>query len=283
MKFKFFTLTLLLLFTTTLMNANNYFKIKNRWTGEYLHIENKLGHLELSKNVSKWWSAQWERVNVGNGYFRLRNRWTQEYLHIEDQLGHTQLNKIGPRGGWWSSQWDKVSVGNGYFRLRNRWTQESLHIQDRLGHTQLGRSVPMNWWSAQWSFEKVNERVAQPLPITPRKPHYLICKGDIGMNLKYNSKREKLKFNFIHASYDTTPRTMRRGECTWKDRAIRRDEPIKVCHKNINDIVLLREQGIYTLHSHQASYLHKLTYGGKFVLKVHPNHRGCLVVDRVIR
>ena len=88
-------------------SQGKFYRLKNRWTGEYMHIENKTGYVQLAKNGpgGEWWSSQWSKEDMGSGYFRLKNRWTGEYMHIENKPGRVQLAQTGPGGEWWSSQW----------------------------------------------------------------------------------------------------------------------------------------------------------------------------------
>jgi len=44
----------------TLESAGPYKRIKNRLTGDYLHIERKLGYVDAGRLGSpEWWSAHW--------------------------------------------------------------------------------------------------------------------------------------------------------------------------------------------------------------------------------
>lgn len=84
--------------------VNQYFRIKNRWKGTYLHTEN--GSLEIGPVQPNWFSAMWEFEPVGNGVFRIKNPYRKTYLNIE--TGRLQLGDVQP--GWLSAQWRKVPV-----------------------------------------------------------------------------------------------------------------------------------------------------------------------------
>jgi hypothetical protein len=45
--------------------AEEFIRLKNRWTGDYMHIENARGQVELTKTLRTggMWSAQWQAVN----------------------------------------------------------------------------------------------------------------------------------------------------------------------------------------------------------------------------
>jgi len=67
------------------VTAPIYYKIKNRNTGEYIHIENKTGKAEVSNlGAPGWWSAQWALENSGDGYTLFRNHNTGQYMNIQN-------------------------------------------------------------------------------------------------------------------------------------------------------------------------------------------------------
>ena len=268
--------TVLLLGTSTL-SATDYFRIKNRWTGQYLHIEHKKGHVELAKQgpLSGWHSAQWSKENSGAGYFRIKNRWTGQYLHIEHKKGHLELAKNGPLTGWWSAQWEKENLANGYFRIKNKWTQQYMHIEGKLGHVQLNKTGPSGgWWSAQWKFEKVAS--SQPTNYT------LKCRAGGNMGLKYSAQSKRVAITFHPASRGTNNGNLQRGECSWVDRALRANEPRKICQSNVNDVILKINGHSFSATSHKAPYISKIKSGGTFSMKVRNDNHGCMVVKRVL-
>jgi hypothetical protein len=59
-----------------------YYRIQNRWTEQYLHMEG--GLLDVGDADPDSWSAQWQLVYVG-GVFQLQNRGANRYLSIEDE------------------------------------------------------------------------------------------------------------------------------------------------------------------------------------------------------
>ena len=91
--------------------AEEFIRLKNRWTGDYMHIENGRGHVELTKTLRSggMWSAQWEMVPVEGNYFMLKNRWTGDYMHIENGTGYVELTETLRSGGMWSAQWQTVN------------------------------------------------------------------------------------------------------------------------------------------------------------------------------
>jgi len=269
-------ITMLLLGTSTL-NAIDYFRIKNRWTGEYLHIEHKKGHVELAKTgpLSGWHSAQWSKENSGAGYFRIKNRWTGQYLHIEHKKGHLELAKSGPRSGWWSGQWKKENVANSYFRIKNKWTKQYMHIEGKLGHVQLNQTGPSGgWWSAQWKFEQV----APPQPTN----YTLKCRAGGNMGLRYSALKKRVLVSFKPARTGTQQSNLQRGECSWVDRSLRANEPTKICQSNVNDVILKVNARSYSATSSTAPYISKIKSGGTFSMKVRNDNHGCMVVKQVL-
>ena len=91
--------------------AEEFIRLKNRWTGDYVHIENKRGYVELTKTLHSggMWSAQWEMVPAEGAYFWLKNRWTGDYMHIENGTGFVELTQTLRTGGMWSAQWQAVN------------------------------------------------------------------------------------------------------------------------------------------------------------------------------
>ncbi|MFY0580588.1 TIM-barrel domain-containing protein [Cystobacter fuscus] len=131
-----------------------YYRIKNRWTGDYLHIEN----LDRDEKVQYGaipagnWSSHWYMVTDG-GYTRFVNRWTGDVLHIEGLKGWVQYGRIPDRNT--SGQWTLEDV-QGYKRLRNRWQPNAyVHIEGKLGYAQYQDNFPATSISSQWSFEQV--------------------------------------------------------------------------------------------------------------------------------
>lgn len=130
----------------------SYYRIKNYNTGEYMHIDNNTGKVELSKTIpSSNMNSQWV-IEDYNGYKRIQNRQTGQYLHIENNQSYVQYGSVGT--DWWSSQWT-MENNTGYVRFKNRWKGTYIHNESKLGYTQVG-SVQSGWWSARWILEPVN-------------------------------------------------------------------------------------------------------------------------------
>jgi hypothetical protein len=80
--------------------AGGYVRLRNRWTGCYLHIER--GKVECTTDVKAGWqSAQWSTSTAQGNAFFLRNRWKGCFLNIEK--GPVVCSAIQP--GWQSAMW----------------------------------------------------------------------------------------------------------------------------------------------------------------------------------
>lgn len=87
----------------TFEEIGDYYRIKNRWTGEYLHMQSH--ELESGPIIEGWWSAQWTLQTGtlgGQTVYRIRNRWLpDEYLHIENGDLETGSIESGWHSAWW--------------------------------------------------------------------------------------------------------------------------------------------------------------------------------------
>lgn len=66
-----------------------YVRIKNKLTGEYIHIDNLAIETapegtrnHIGAEIKSWWSAQWELVIPETGIIYLKNRWKEKYLSV---------------------------------------------------------------------------------------------------------------------------------------------------------------------------------------------------------
>lgn len=125
-----------------------YQRIKNRQTGQYVHVENLTGTAQYGPIQATAWSSQWRKEAVG-GYIRYRNRWTGEYLHTEGLTGNVQYGTVPST--YWTSQWTEVPT-SGHTRLKNRQTGAFMHTEQLTGNVQYG-TVPSTYWTSQWTFE----------------------------------------------------------------------------------------------------------------------------------
>ncbi len=92
--------------------GSGYVEIKNRATGEYLHIANLQPYVECSSRTAGATSSRWAMEPTGDGYVRIRNAWqTSDYIHIENLQGYAQHGVMYPV--WQSAQWQLESVAAG--------------------------------------------------------------------------------------------------------------------------------------------------------------------------
>ena len=110
----------------------DWVRLRNRATGDLLHLESRQAYAEATPGQNGWHSAQWrlEPVEGTDGaWSRIRCRWSREpdYLHAEDREGYAQhasaTEEPGTTGGWYSAMWQAEGVpGTPHVRLRNRYT-----------------------------------------------------------------------------------------------------------------------------------------------------------------
>ncbi len=90
------------------VTSGSYVLLKNRSTGNLMHVENQNGSVQSSTADPTWYSAQWTIADAGSGWSYIQNRWqTNEWIHIENQLGYAQYSN--PQTGWYSAMWQFVN------------------------------------------------------------------------------------------------------------------------------------------------------------------------------
>jgi N-acetylneuraminic acid mutarotase len=135
----------------TLAAPAAFYRIKNRWLGTYMHVENLTGSVQVGSIQPSWQSAHWALEDAGQGRVRLRNRWNNQYMHTENLTGNVQYGSIFPQ--WDSAKWTVETFGQ-YKRIRNVWTSKFVHIENNTGFAQYGNILD-TWESAQWTLEPV--------------------------------------------------------------------------------------------------------------------------------
>ncbi len=76
---------------------SSYFRIQNRWTGEYLHIQG--GPLQVGNVDPNLSRAQWQLVYVG-GTFQIRNRGEARYLRVSSGVLSASTSSSGNNALW---------------------------------------------------------------------------------------------------------------------------------------------------------------------------------------
>lgn len=84
--------------------GTNYVKIKNRWKGTYLNIENG-SEVQCTEIDPGWHSAQWRINPAPNGGNAIKNRWQNTYLVIDAQTGKLKCDSTTPPHSE-NGQWD---------------------------------------------------------------------------------------------------------------------------------------------------------------------------------
>ncbi len=88
-------------------DGSGYVYLKNRSTGNYMHIENLNGSVQCGAITLGWYSAEWSLVTASSPWVYLENRWqTSDWIHIENLLGYAQY---GSASGWYSAEWQFVN------------------------------------------------------------------------------------------------------------------------------------------------------------------------------
>ena len=92
--------------------GGGYYVLKNRATGNLMHVENQNGSVQCSTGDPTWWSAQWSVSATGDGWNYLINRWQGgERIHLENLLGYAQY--ANAQTGWHSAMWQFVNPVTG--------------------------------------------------------------------------------------------------------------------------------------------------------------------------
>ncbi|WP_068775041.1 glycoside hydrolase family 16 protein [Paenibacillus sp. FJAT-26967] len=127
-----------------------FVQIKNRQTGQSMHIQQKTGSVQYGSVPATYWSSQWMREKTTDGYTRYKNRWTGEYMNGAPGT-NAGYGSVAPSVT--TSNWTEVSQ-EGYRRIQNRSNGMFLHTENMTGNVQQG-SVPATYWTSQWSFVPV--------------------------------------------------------------------------------------------------------------------------------
>lgn len=124
------------------------FKIKNRWTGEYLYDAGS--NVEYGSTASND-AFYWEISNIDDTYKQIQNKSTRQYMNIENQTGVVQCD-MDNATGMWSSMW-QFEPDEAYIRIKSRWVPSNyINIESHNGSTSCGTILP-GWWSAMWILE----------------------------------------------------------------------------------------------------------------------------------
>jgi glycosidase len=85
-----------------------YVQLKNRATGNYIHVENQNGAVQSGPITLSWYSAMWAVATATDGWSYLQNRWLPaEWINLEGLQGYAQYT--GAEAGWYSAMWKFVN------------------------------------------------------------------------------------------------------------------------------------------------------------------------------
>jgi len=148
------------------------YRIKNRFTGEYLmHQENAEDKVQYGALNTELDSMKWvleDAANDGTGSTRIKNVSTGDYLHLENVTGYVQCGALNDKA--LSMMWYLKDAGDGYVRFRCVWPDHAdyLHIENKLGYVESG-AVPLEWHTAQWVLEAADSNALEAFTISPTK------------------------------------------------------------------------------------------------------------------
>lgn len=145
------------------------YRIKNRFTGEYLHEQVNNGQLQYGALNADWDSMKWiieVAANDGTGSKRIKNVSTGNYLHIENVTGYVQCGSLNDKA--LSMMWYVEDAGDGYVRFKCVWPDHAdyMHIEHNNGYVECS-AAPTTWQTAQWVLEPVGS--TETFTISPTK------------------------------------------------------------------------------------------------------------------
>ena len=116
--------------------SGDVYRIRNRQTGDYMHIENQRGYVQCGSINMDWHSARWRKPDAGNGEVRIRNYWqSSQYIHVENLNGNAQIGGIYT--AWSSAKWVLENV-------TEQQTQPQTQAPQTQPQTQAPQTQPAN-------------------------------------------------------------------------------------------------------------------------------------------
>lgn len=105
--------------------GGGFWLIKNRATGNFMHVENQNGSVQCTAANTGWWSAHWSIPGTGDGWFNIISRWQgSQRIHIEGLTGYAQY--ANAQNGWHSAMWQFVNPQTGAGRQGVPETTENV-------------------------------------------------------------------------------------------------------------------------------------------------------------
>ena len=136
-----------LLFSTSVLKAQESIYFKSRWTNDYIgywiheSIPGDKPAFYLSTTEKK---TLWFVERVDDTYVLLKNK---EGLYLNVEKGYLEASKVPV--SFFSAHW-KLPAASGYNTIINRWT--GVHIHNEYGRIEASKGNS-GWYSAQWSME----------------------------------------------------------------------------------------------------------------------------------
>jgi len=88
--------------------GSGYVYLKNRATGNMMHVEDQNGAIEATTGNPVWYSAMWSIASTGDGWDYIENRWqTSDWVNIQNLAGYAQYASAG--SGFYSAEWQFIN------------------------------------------------------------------------------------------------------------------------------------------------------------------------------
>jgi len=112
----------------------------------------------------------------------------------------------------------------------------------------------------------------------------LNCMAGGHMGVIYTAAVQQVEILFTPAISGTRNSALSHGQCSWVDRKLHSNEPRRICHYNIKDVIVKNKASSYKISSRKAPYIRKIKDGGYFSLRVtNDRQRNCMRVLKVNR
>jgi len=155
--------------TDEYVSSDEYVRIKNKWTGNYLY-EDESGVIRYGFTSSTDTSSHWviEHEEGNNGYATIRNRFTNRYISVESITERSSQLTTADSAATIEMKWAIEPAINrtGQYTIRSlKFTSGTyfIHEEDQLGYAQVSGDIGADWESPQWSFESAP--ISQPVRI----------------------------------------------------------------------------------------------------------------------
>ncbi|MBI4979266.1 MAG: RICIN domain-containing protein [Spirochaetes bacterium] len=90
--------------------GNGIFRLKNKSSGKYMHVDGGLDYVELGTPAASDTKSQWFLVEMGDYWREIRNQYIEKSvasntsrIHTDHQKGYAEY--LNASYGWWTAQW----------------------------------------------------------------------------------------------------------------------------------------------------------------------------------